>query len=161
MKKLAILFVLLGLQVSAIAPAMAQNKESVQQQSESESSDMYRNYYRVCFKLKKNTIQVPYNLTAKQKEFLTVARFSSKEAMDNYILTNSVQNTFKRCLNNSWEVPGFSRKRIGRNTYQYNSKKTNFTLVNGSEKQVIQGAINVEVKYKRNGTRTIVVTRTA
>jgi hypothetical protein len=157
MKKLAILFLLLGLETASVVPAFAAGlAQETQTQKAIQSSS------NKCFKVRKGSVVVPYNLTAKQQEFLTLARFASKEAMDNYIVINSIENTFQNCLKNSYDVPGFTYKRTGRFTFLYNSKFTNVTLVNGTNKEVIQGAVEVKVRYRyRKGGYDIQANRKA
>jgi hypothetical protein len=160
MKKLAIFGLLLSLGFGSTLPANA-NDNMPKSQQESTVLDTYRHNNSKCFKLKKDTIIVPYNLTQKQEDFIKVARFSTPEALENYIVINSINNTFRSCLKRSSKVPGFTRKATNYLGYTYYSTKTNVTLINGNDKKVIQGAVEVEVRYKRNGTISINAKRTA
>jgi hypothetical protein len=161
MKKLAILCLLLGLEASSVLPALAESDMPKYNQAQTSVIDMYRMSKPKCFKEKKGTIQVPYNLTTEQKDFLTRARFPSQEAYQNYIVLNSINNTMAVCLKKSLDVPGFTRKRTSRTSFIYSSKFTNVTLVNEMDKTVVQGAVIIKVKFLRNGKPVIESMRTA
>jgi hypothetical protein len=143
--------------VSSIAPAMAGSMAPVDQVKDKIET------LRVskCFSVKAGAIVVPYNLTAEQKDFLTRAKFASFEAYQNYILINSVNNTMAQCLKSSWIVPGFTRTRASKFVFQYDSKYTKVILVNGSDRQEIQGSLMVSVDLTNRKAPVIGTTRGA
>jgi hypothetical protein len=160
MKSITLFALMMGFGFSLTSPAYAHPHSQTINEADAPLVGMYRSP-RFCFKALANTIEVPYNLTQKQEDFIKVARFSSPEALENYIVINSINNTFRSCLKRSSKVPGFTRKATNYLGYTYYSTKTNVTLINGNNKKVIQGAVEVEVRYKRNGTISIDAKRTA
>jgi hypothetical protein len=144
--------------VSSVAPAMAGSMSPIDQAKD--KIETLRASQK-CFSVKDGAVIVPYNLTSEQKDFLTRARFESQVAYQNYILINSVNNTMAQCLKTNWIVPGFTRTRVSKFVFQFDSKFTKVILVNGKDRQEIQGSLKVSVDLTNRKAPVIGTTRGA